>query len=859
MIEHMVSPYMNVFLDELEEQLQVLDEQLLALEREGSDPTIIQTMFRAAHTLKGSSAAMGFEQMKELTHSVESAFDLLRSGAMQLRPGVVDTLFRCVDYLKQQREHFFNGLYEELPVHQLMDELHLHCRSKLGAAELEPPGSTKSGPNWTEPVYQEEEAALIASYADQGGMVHNVQFSLHAETDMPAARALLIYEALKELGQVLACSPTPEELKMDLTCPDVFSCALSLDVGVEQETVRHKLAGYTELEHMNIRELTGDRRTPAIAGNIEAAALTSSEARKDEQARETAGSETKARGSQTVRVDVQRIEHLINLVGELIIDQTRLQEAGKQLRARFKGESEIALLEDITHHISRVIAELQEGMMKTRMLPIEQLFDRFPRLVRDLAQRSGKEIELIIEGKETELDRTLIEEISDPLIHMLRNAADHGLESPEEREKLGKPRKGQIVLKATHQEESIVITIADDGRGIDPQKSCRKAIEKGFITKEEAAKMTDKERLSLIFLSGVSTAEQISDISGRGVGMDIVRSRIEKLNGLIDIDTTVGGGTVFTIKLPLTLAIIRSLLVQLGDSTYALPMVNVIEIMRLKQEEIATVHGQEVCTVRGEIWPLVRLNRLLNTSQSADGGTARSGRLYAVMIGMAEKRLCLLVDRPLAIQEIVMKSLGDYGKKADFISGSTILGDGSVALILDVNSIVTRTGAVRHADRTAREAEKHDRHNEWKAVTFSIGSETYALDISSVKEIIPTPAVSKITAAGGSVPGWIQLRGDLLPVYELNRRMAAHDIAPPGAGYIMVIEGNNGDIGVRVDRVLEVRTISEEAVEAPPESVTRAAGGGIVSGICKLNGETVILLDIDHVKKEVCGEHGSGV
>ena len=326
-------------------------------------------------------------------------------------------------------------------------------------------------------------------------------------------------------------------------------------------------------------------------------------------------SKTKVQVQQTVRVDVERLESLLNLVGELVISQTRLTDVRSRLVERYPNDPEMEGFQIVENHIGQIVSELHEGMMKTRMLPIEQLFNRFPRMVRDISQKVNKDVNFVMEGKETEFDRNLIEEIADPIIHLLRNSLDHGIESPEERERLGKPRQGTVLLKAAHEENHVVISISDDGKGIDAEKLKQSAINKRQITEEEASRMTEKEAVFLIFKSGISTADKITDISGRGVGMDIVRSHIEKLNGMIDIETKLGTELLLRLNFHLTLAIIRSLLVQMGEKQFAIPLANVQEIIRLSKEEVKTIQNQEVGLVRGHTLPLIRLHKRFNTSE----------------------------------------------------------------------------------------------------------------------------------------------------------------------------------------------------------------------------------------------------
>jgi two-component system, chemotaxis family, sensor kinase CheA len=546
----------------------------------------------------------------------------------------------------------------------------------------------------------------------------------------------------------------------------------------------------------------------------------------------------------TVRVDVDRLEHLMNLVGELVIDQTRLVDVrGRFAEKEMDSESEFEVFDDVTNHLSRVISELQEGMMKTRMLPIEQLFNRFPRMVRDTAMKANKEIDFVMQGKETELDRTLIEEISDPIIHLLRNAIDHGIESPEERLRLGKPVEGRVVLRAAHEENHVVISITDDGKGIDPEKIKKASIEKGMITEEEASRLNDKDAMFLIFKSGISTAEKVTDISGRGVGMDIVKSHIEKLKGIIDIESTVGKGTVFTIKLPLTLAIIRSLLVKFGEKTFAIPLVNVLEIVRLNKSDIQMVKDQEVGMVRGGVLPLVRMKERLGI-QSPNRDLEAKKREFVIIVGIADKRIGIIADKTIGNQEIVIKSLGSYVGSPPYISGATIMGDGSVALILDVSSIVQEYGS-----RTVEQNEVPSREvleQEKRLVTFKLDSEEYGIEIQRAKDIISVPTITKVVESPHDVLGIINLRGTMLPVIDLRKRFNLPQAVRTKKSRIIVVENDGQDVGFLVDEVTQVLKINNLLIEQTQQEY-HYSSSNLIKGISKLNDRVIIILEFNEI------------
>ena len=388
----------------------------------------------------------------------------------------------------------------------------------------------------------------------------------------------------------------------------------------------------------------------------------------------------------TVRVDVQKLDSLMNLVGELVIDRTRLNRFAEVFEGKYGSDDLVESINEISNHLGQVTGDLQEQIMKARMLPIAQIFNRFPRMVRDTAQKMGKEIDFIVEGKETELDRNVIEVIGDPLIHLIRNSIDHGIESPAEREQQGKPRVGKLLLKASYHESHIVITIADDGKGIDPDNIRQKAVEKGLYDYDAAARLSEREVLDLIFKAGFSTAKEVSDLSGRGVGMDVVRTAIEQINGMVEMDTKVGQGTTTTIRLPLTLAIIRSLMVTLGNQVYAFPLSNVQETLRINADEIRQIGNNEVIVVRERILPLLRL------AERFGMGNSEAEKLFVVIVASAEKRVAVVVDSLVGEQEIVIKSMGEYLGEVPALSGATILGDGRVALIIDTRGIVKEAG-----------------------------------------------------------------------------------------------------------------------------------------------------------------------
>lgn len=836
--------YLGIFLDELDEQLQVLDEMLLKLEQDGDDMETIGAIFRAAHTLKGSSAAMGFDRMKELTHQIENVFELIRNRQLAVDSSLITLLFQGIDHIKVLKQAIVEGQPEEADIGPLVEALDDIRRRALGEPvrpASEAPPKHEAPDDWEQVAkFHDHEKEAIAHALQSGYQVMTLYVRIAPDAVMKSVRALLVYTKVKESGEVIAVYPPTETIEDEHAFQGTL--LLTLITEEDKQSLADTLNHISHIDSYHITPITSDHLDRFCNGQEDAPADACAP---EEAAPETAVStrtepDAKVKVSPTVRVDVDRLENLLNYVGELIIDNTRLIEVKNRLSQQFKENSDVAVLHDICNHLSRVVGELQDGMMKTRMLPIEQLFNRFPRMVRDLAHHIGKEIDFAIEGKETELDRTLIEEISDPLIHILRNAVDHGIESPEERVKAGKPAKGRLLLKAAHQENQIVISIRDDGRGIDPRKIKQSSIAKGFVTEEEASRMTDKELMFLIFKSGVSTAERVTDLSGRGVGMDIVRAHIEKLNGLIDIDSSPGEGTIFTIKLPLTLAIIRSLLIKLGASTFALPLVNVIEIVRLSAEDIETVQGQEVCVIRGTVFPLVRLHRRFRIPQDA-----APRRLLVVVVGLAEKRVCLVVDETVGNQEIVIKSLGPFVGEVPYIAGSTILGNGNVALILDVGSLIKEEGSLLLTKESDVQKKDAIQSGESQYVAFKLGGEQYGLDIRKVKEIIAIPPVTKMVNAPSELLGIINLRGTVLPVYDLRQCLRLPEEKTTASSRVIVMEAEGRDVGIVIDEVTEVLRVRDTEIKTA--SAVMRLDDRYLRGIYQQGDRFFILLDMDRL------------
>ena len=750
-----MSQFLGVFLDEANEQMELLENDILQLEQAPSQ-ALLQRIFRAAHTLKGSSRAMGFTPMGELTHAMEDVFDKLRQDELTVNSALIDALFVGLDALKVMKEEIAETGATTLDTTTQTARLRAALNGEAPAAlngeapaALEPaPKSEANPPRVIEaaappaadtPLSEagfhlklalDQQNALEAAL-ETGLKIYELRIAVADDCIMKSVRALMTLQALERVGSVLATWPNEEALDNE-QFEQYFEVTLA--TAQEMETVRAAIDKVTEIRVSLIApwpkeqgteerdEGKGKREKDAEEAesaekiqNPKSEIQNSEERRTGPEDRRQKVEEKKSAPAQapTVRVDVARLDKLLNLVGELVIDRTRIAQLGTQFERVFKPSDLTENLNETAAHIGRITDELQEEIMKARMLPIDNVFSRFPRMVRDLSQKLGKEVNFVIEGKETELDRSVIEVIGDPLIHMLRNSVDHGVEMPADRTVAGKASAGTVWLRARHEENHIVIEIEDDGGGMDPEKLRASAVKKGVLTPEAAGRLTDREAINLIFDSGFSTAKVVSDVSGRGVGMDIVKSNLEKLGATIEIESKVGKGSRFTVKLPLTLAIIRGLLVNVRNGVYALPLSSVVETLKISRDEIHVINQREVVLQRGRALPIARMRDIFPIHASAappapvigvqsERGTGKSDSfasfakararkksesLYLVVVGAAEKQIGLVVDSLIGEQEVVIKTLGKFIGEIKGISGATILGDGRVALIADINGL----------------------------------------------------------------------------------------------------------------------------------------------------------------------------
>lgn len=661
-----VSPEeLKIFLEEADELLQGMEEGILRLEREPVDAECLRELFRQAHTLKGSAATLGHREMAQVAHRMESSLEPLRRGQGTVSGDLTDALLAALDALKAFRDSIAGGAVRPVSVPEVL------ARLEAAAGPGEEPLPAAAAGAAPLPELGEEEQAAIRQAVETGEGAWWVTVPVDSKAPMPSVRAYQVLMQLGQMGTVVRSWPTEAELEKDGMEEEL---RVLLVTPRTEAKIRAGAAAVPETGPVRMV------RAEAVSGNGGGGAGGGSGGTPSPaEAPGRAG----AAGGRTVRVDVEVLDALMNLVGELVIDRTRLQQVLNALGGAGAAGEAARDLAQASAHIGRVTGDLQDQIMRARMLPVESLFRKFPRMIRDLAQNLGKEVELVVEGEETELDRAVMEEIADPIMHLLRNALDHGIELPLERVKVHKQPQGTVHLTARHEEDRIVLSIRDDGRGLDPVKLREAAVRKGMLTAEAARRLPDQEAINLVFAPGFSTQEQVTDISGRGVGMDVVKQNLDKLNGTVEVWSEVGKGTEFRLKIPLTLAILRGLMVQMLGEVYAMPLTSVVEIVDLTSQRAQTVRGQPVITFRGQVVPLV-------TAAEAFALPKRTEveRRVAVLVQAFGQQIGLAVDGLLGEQEVVVKPLGHFVGEVPGISGATILGDGDVALILDVPRLV---------------------------------------------------------------------------------------------------------------------------------------------------------------------------
>ncbi|HWT27415.1 MAG TPA: chemotaxis protein CheA [Mobilitalea sp.] len=692
-----VSQYLEIFIEETKEHLQSLNEHLLILEREPENENTINEIFRAAHSLKGMAGTMGYKRMQRLTHDMENVFSEIRAGKMKVASDLVDVLFKGLDaleaYLSNIQAEANEGTEDNEDIIKALNDIlnaglgkpveaGNSAQSKVSAASISPADMANDKCKFKYFNIEEHEKKAIVKAGQLGLNVVGLTVYIQEYCVLKGARAFMVNRSLEEIGEIIKLNPSAQDLEDEKYDFDYSAIMITKEspekiakAASNVSEVKEVVADFISLsadEVTSFTEALKKDETGASAAKQEAGSLKAGAAPAAKPA-------AKPVVNRSVRVDIDKLDVLMNLVSELIIAKNGLISSSQNSDIMQEGN-----FHDQIEYLERVTTSLHESVMKTRMVPIESVVNRFPRMIRDLSKKLEKEMELYMTGEETELDRTVIDEIGDPLMHLLRNAADHGLESNEERQRSGKNPVGSIFLDAYQDGNNVVIEVRDDGAGINTEKIKRKAIEKGSITEEQAMHMTEKDFIDILFQPSFSTAEKITDVSGRGVGLDVVKTKIEALGGEIEAKTKLGEGTNFIIRLPLTLAIIQSLMVIIGPEKYALPLGSIQTVENIKSTDVKTIQGKEVINLRGSVVPIIRLGNVLDCEKVNENPQ----ELLVVIVKKGERLAGMVVDELIGQQEIVIKSIGKYIKNHKIISGATILGNGDVALILDVNSLV---------------------------------------------------------------------------------------------------------------------------------------------------------------------------
>ncbi|MEE8413127.1 MAG: chemotaxis protein CheA [Dehalococcoidales bacterium] len=669
---------LKVFLEEAEDQIELLDKDIVRLEKEGENPDLIQEIFRMAHTLKGSSAMVGHQAMAELTHAMESLLDKIRSGDLSVSPRIIDALFFSLDAIKILKNEITSSEDSGLDIQPAI----LMLQEAIGGEENKQQVVEESVLTLDQDTRDNLQTALA-----RGQYAYYLDISVDEASEWAAIRCLQCLNELARIGEVICSSPSAREIDEEKVGHNI---KIILTSSEDKDTVQGMIFSITEIVGVEITSYNPEEETGSNekSDSEEQSAVenVSQAAEKSTIRKIKAIQQESSQNLQSVKVDVKVLDNLMNIVEELVIDRSNISQVGKMLEAKYSGDKIVQQLAQTSDHIIKVINELQESIMRVRMVPIGTIFSRFPRMVRDLAQTQRKKIDFIVAGEDTELDRSLIEQVRDPLIHLLRNAVDHGIEPSEKRKAANKPETAVIYLTAEREQSHIVITVEDDGGGISADRIRESAVKKGFLSAEQAESLSDSEAINLIFKAGLSTAKKTSDVSGRGVGLDIVRANVENLSGSVLLDTKPGRGSKFTIRLPLTVAIVQGLLVTVGGTIYVLPLASVIETLALKPGDIYTIRKKEIIRRMDNLIPIVRLNATFNSQVESPENSADKGVIIVAKAG--KSMVGLIVDSLMEPQEIVVKSLGKYMGEIAGIAGATILGDGRVALILDVVSLV---------------------------------------------------------------------------------------------------------------------------------------------------------------------------
>ena len=697
-----VSQYLEIFIDESEEHLQTLSDCIMVLEKEPDNKDTINEVFRAAHSLKGMAGTMGFKRMQHLTHDMENVFQEVRSDHIKVTSGMIDLLFKCLDALEGYVDNIKSTSDEGTEDNEvIIKELNDFIAKTEGAEETgntetseakeAAPESTQEEKAGQEKIELTNDEKKAIREAESNGQ-HIYVMTVHIQKDclLKAARAFLVFKAVEDFGQILVYRPSSQDIE-DEKFEFEFSFFLASEESEDKIVAVEKAV--SEIEKVDAEEIHLDEYVKEAEAQEEQQAKEAAAEQKEAPAEAPKAAEKKAPAAnakkqtnakpvtgRTVRVDIEKLDALMNQVSELIIAKNSLVSISSNESGEYQNQS----FHEQIEYLERITTNLHESVMKVRMVPIESVVNKFPRMIRDLSRKLGKKMELYMTGEDTELDRTVVDQIGDPLQHLLRNSADHGLEDNATRVERGKPEVGSIFLKAFQEGNNVIIEVGDDGNGIDVAAVRDKAVERGVITAEQAENMSQKEIINILFLPSFSMAKKITDISGRGVGLDVVKSNIEALGGDVEVRTQLGEGTTFIVRLPLTLAIIQALMVEIRDEKYAIALGSISNIESIPVNEIKYVQAQEVIHLRGAVIPLIRLDQVLDMEEKQE----EPENLTVVIVKKGDSLAGLVVDNLIGQQEIVIKSLGKYINNNKIISGATILGDGEVALILDVNTLM---------------------------------------------------------------------------------------------------------------------------------------------------------------------------
>ena len=709
-----VSQYLDIFIDETSEHIQALSDNIMILENEPENKDTINEIFRAAHSLKGMAGTMGFKRMQHLTHDMENVFSEVRNDNIKVNSEMIDLLFNCLDAIEAYLDNVKSTSDEGTEDNEvLIKKLNAYLDGSAGDGGNDTSGdSAEAAPEETAEEAAEESAgsedpngkdhykvlkldendiSKIREAAESGLNIYGLTIHVQKECLLKAARAFLVFKALEDFGEILHYDPSSSDIedeKFDLA----FSCIISSD-STDIEAMKSAVGAVSEIESVDIGKVTAEmyekpaEEAPKEEAKTEVAAPAPAAEKPAAKASQKSSAPAKKAANKpvtarTVRVDIEKLDALMNQVSELIIAKNSIVSISSMDTSGAEYDSQ-SLHEQI-EYLERITTNLHESVMKVRMVPIESTVNKFPRMIRDLSRKLNKPMELVMTGEETELDRTVVDQIGDPLQHLLRNSADHGIEAPEVRKAAGKPEEGSIFLNAFQEGNNVIIQVGDDGGGIDTEKVLQKAIERGLVSEEEAENLSQKEIIDFLFMPSFSMAKQITDISGRGVGLDVVKSNIEALGGDVEVKSTLGQGSTFTVRLPLTLAIIQALMVEIRDEKYAIALGSIMTIEDISVKDIKYVEAKEVIHLRGLVIPIIRLDQLLDCEPREE----EPENLTVVIVKKGDSYAGLVVDNLMGQQEIVIKSLGKVIENNKLISGATILGDGEVALIIDVNTLI---------------------------------------------------------------------------------------------------------------------------------------------------------------------------